>query len=400
MKLILIIIAVGLGIFLMIGCDPSSTSVSSAPEPEPVTNLFDQFIAQVDTTAEEERQALVDSFMQSIAVYAKPLTWDTTAIYLYQGNPSSSVQVPGDNNGWNPAVDVMANVDSTDFYYLIKTFPEDARLDYKFKIGNNWILDPLNPRTVTGGFGPNSELAMPAYVDPPEILEYPELEHGTVLQTTFDSEILGNSRTIRVYLPSGYEAGEEDYPTIYVHDGGEYYSLASMANVLDYSIANEICRPVIAVFVDPVNRNDEYWLNDLFMQAFVEEIVPYIDGQYHTLNDPSQRGVMGASLGGLTAFYFALMHPEIFGLCGSQSGALQINSGEIVALYQFNSKKDLKVYFDCGTCETLLDDNRQMRDVLESKDYDFVYREWNEGHSWGNWRAHIDEILQTLFGVD
>ena len=29
--------------------------------------------------------------------------------------------------------------------------------------GSDWRLDPLNPRQVTGGFGPNSELVMPGW---------------------------------------------------------------------------------------------------------------------------------------------------------------------------------------------------------------------------------------------
>jgi enterochelin esterase family protein len=38
-----------------------------------------------------------------------------------------------------------------------------------------------------------------------------------------------------------------------------------------------------------------------------------------------------------------------------------------------------------------------MKDVLEANSCIYTYREVNEGHSWGNWRRLIDDILIDLF---
>ncbi|MBC8043114.1 MAG: T9SS type A sorting domain-containing protein [Rhizobacter sp.] len=35
--------------------------------------------------------------------------------------------------------------------------------------------------------------------------------------------------------------------------------------------------------------------------------------------------------------------------------------------------------------------------VLQQKGYPYKYKEWNDGHSWGNWREHIDESLEYFF---
>jgi enterochelin esterase family protein len=35
--------------------------------------------------------------------------------------------------------------------------------------------------------------------------------------------------------------------------------------------------------------------------------------------------------------------------------------------------------------------------VLQSKGYTYQYRVYHEGHSWGNWRAHIDNALLMFF---
>lgn len=36
--------------------------------------------------------------------------------------------------------------------------------------------------------------------------------------------------------------------------------------------------------------------------------------------------------------------------------------------------------------------------VLQSHGYDYTFKQVNEGHSWGNWRALLDDILQNLVG--
>jgi len=42
-------------------------------------------------------------------------------------------------------------------------------------------------------------------------------------------------------------------------------------------------------------------------------------------------------------------------------------------------------------------ESRKMKGLLESSSCVYNYREVNEGHSWGNWRGLIDDILVDLF---
>jgi enterochelin esterase-like enzyme len=41
-----------------------------------------------------------------------------------------------------------------------------------------------------------------------------------------------------------------------------------------------------------------------------------------------------------------------------------------------------------------------MQEVLKKKNYDFVYREYPEGHTWGNWRRHLIDALIHFFGKE
>ena len=79
----------------------------------------------------------------------------------------------------------------------------------------------------------------------------------------------------------------------------------------------------------------------------------------------------------------------------------------IIKLIDEHLKKSIKLYLDIGTYEekvgadflpsTELDftsANRRMKRVLTNKDYDFIYREYHEGHTWGNWRRHLIDALK------
>src|SRR3970282_1406521 len=133
-------------------------------------NQFTEFINYVNSLSDSaSKAAAVDSFM----IYARsagiPFIEENTANFIYLGN-FSSVSVAGDFNGWNQNADALSKLVGTRLWYKTKTFELNARLDYKFvRNGNDWILDPENPNTCTGGFGPNSELSMPEYVQPWEI---------------------------------------------------------------------------------------------------------------------------------------------------------------------------------------------------------------------------------------
>ena len=43
--------------------------------------------------------------------------------------------------------------------------------------------------------------------------------------------------------------------------------------------------------------------------------------------------------------------------------------------------------------------SRRMQKILENNACLYTYREVNEGHSWGNWRNLVDDILIDFFGT-
>lgn len=375
--------------FCVLCCVCSGTSVHA--------QTFQDFLNRIFTTPDSQRTAMVDSFMTAVPAFPF-VEGDTVCHFIYRGT-GNNVTVPGDANEWDVNGFPMNRIPPTDFWYLTKIFEPDARLDYKFVLnGSTWILDPRNPHQVLGGFGPNSELRMPGYVPAPEIEYYPSILHGTLRDTTYYSINLGNSRTIRVYTPPGYETSSDSFPVVLFHDGLEYVTLAQANNVIDYLIAEDLIDPVIGVFVPPVNRTAEYAGNqqNQFTAFIVNEIMPYLDSRYRTQRNPSRRATLGASNGGNISLWLGYTHHEVFGNIAAHSSYIQPS---LVSGFQNSPRLDLRLYMDLGTYDIglLIPLVRGFVPILQSKGYDYRYIEYHEGHSWGNWRAHIDNALRMFF---
>jgi len=361
---------------------------------------FQHFLDYANSITDSlKKNAVLDSFITYHRAIRIPIAEDHFAIFLYKGNVST-VAVAGDFNGWNPSLQ-LTRAPKSNFFYAAKNFEMNARLDYKLVVNNgNWYLDPLNPNTCKGGFGPNSELAMPEYVQPQEIKYDPAIAHGKVEQKIIFSANVNSSYQVKIYLPPNYDsAASKIYPTVYFQDGYEYIDLASAVNVIDNLIAAKKIENVIAVFVKPNNRNEEYALSKRtqYRAFFVNELVPFIDSVYKTEQSPKRRLVLGDSYGGNISALICYYHSDVFGNCGLHSGAFQENNYEAYNLFISSPKKEVKFSMVWGSYESLFTNMRHFKDSLTSKNYEFNWSELPEGHSWGLWRANIDFMLEYIF---
>ncbi len=353
---------------------------------------------------EQQMQDFWDSLKTNQQI---PFRWHDTAVFLYRG--SSAPTWVGDFNGWGSEMEawVGQKMGETKYWSLKKSFPPNARLDYKIIVGNNWILDPANPQIQYSGFGPNSALLMPEWQFPEETVLAPGMIKGTLssnMQIQSSPSRLNYAVNYRVYTPYNY-ASVSNCPVIYVTDGHEYadQNLGAMVTVLDNLIFKGTIEAVIAVFIDPRDLNNgnnrrmtEYRANPKFAAFVAEELIPIIDNNFKTNPLPSKRAILGTSLGGWNSAFFGLTHSNSFHLIGIHSPAFD---NKILNDFQNSEKLPLKIYMSTGTIFDTQEKARLMRDILTEKNYPLLYKEVNEGHSWGNWRALIDEPLVYFFGI-
>ena len=172
-----------------------------------------------------------------------------------------------------------------------------------------------------------------------------------------------------------------------------------MIQVLDNMIHTGKIPGLIVVFVDAVNRNLEYRFHAGFEHMMVRELVPFIDSLYRTKAGSQYRGMMGASLGGLVSAGICIKHPDLFGFCAAQSGAFWIDKQKLLKnLETLQTRIPVFFYLDWGSYEKGIQQcNIDMTLMLDLKEIPYLFAEYHEGHSWGSWRAHIDDILISFF---
>jgi enterochelin esterase-like enzyme len=357
---------------------------------------FGRFLDRINSLPVDNRQAVADSFMKSVKSFPF-IESDTLVHFIYRGS-AKSVTLAGDMTGWLPNIE-LREIDGTNLWHHSGTYESNARLDYKFLMnGVEWILDPVNPYTCIGGFGPNSELRMPAYSDTQETKKDKSVPHGTIIDTTIFSAHMGVKREILVYLPPDYKRTSKKYPLVLFHDGKDYLEYGATQNILDNLIAQNQIEPIIAVFVPPVDRPEEYTgkLMNAYCKFIIAEVLPMVDRKYATSKDPRKRATIGPSAGGNIALYLGLKYPSSFGKVIAQSSAIR------KPVFKACSKArhmELEFYLDIGKYDLpmVIPEVREFTALLKAKKYLFTSWEWNEGHSWGNWKGHLKVPLMKFF---
>jgi enterochelin esterase family protein len=336
-----------------------------------------------------QKKQVVEEFIHS---HTWPYVQGNEVCFMFRDSLHDSVALAGDMNGWKPDSIRMCKIKGTDYFYVIQNFPADARLEYKFVRGKEYVPDPLNPVTSTGGFGINSVLRMPEYVFPKWILANRNSEITVPDTIQFKSRLLKNSRMVFIY---SHAAASKNSPLILFNDGGDYLTYGSASIVLDNLVAAGRIPPVHAVFINPVNRMREYWLNDAYLNMVFMELLPQIKQRYGWM--PESTGLGGVSLGGVTALYALKKHSSQLDFVFSQSGALWIEKEKIIhSIQQLTPVTQTfpRVWFDFGSFEGVETVHQKLELLLRQKQIPYGKQIYPEGHNWANWRAHLDRVLQ------
>ncbi len=317
------------------------------------------------------------------------------ARFIYKGS-MENVFLTGDFNNWHK--ERMIQISEND-WMLEKTFPQNARFDYKFIADGNEVLDTNNPFRSEGGFGFSSELRMPRFHYPASTKFYKDIPHGEIRKCMInDSLYFKYKRDFYLYLP--YKT-ENRLPVIVFQDGLEYILFGAAKNTLDYLIYKKEIPKIAAIFIDirKENRMKEYSAHSKYSEFLAELAIPYMEKRSGIKF--SEKYAAGASLGGFVSIDALIKYPNIFNGALSQSGALLFPEDA-----SFIPLKKKRLYLDTGKYETHTDismnisyTNAFFARKFKKAGADVIFKKWNDGHSWGNWKAHLPIALKSLFGM-
>ena len=211
----------------------------------------------------------------------------------------------------------MERLGESDLWFLTLELPTDSRVEYRFQraIGSRteWILDPLNPRTVRDPFGVWSVCQGSAYRRPRWTVEAPRVGRGELHRVPLPA---GRGEA-RVYTPVGFR-GTRPYPLLIVLDGSDYLRFASARVVLDNLIERRDIPPLIAAFVDPRKRILDFTNSPAYAAFLAEQLVPALEQRFPLRTRADERGLLGAGLGAVDALTAAWRYPGLLSKSGME----------------------------------------------------------------------------------
>lgn len=287
--------------------------------------------------------------------------------------------------------------------------------------------------------------------------QLPAISTGTLHRhENFPSRYV-SPRHIDVWTPEGYDSRKK-YAVLYMHDGQMLYDSNSSWNRQSWEIdetAGKLMQEkevqdfiIVGIWNSGAGRHSDYFpqkpfenltikekeqvfsayrgngnavfkeprlLSDNYLRFIVEELKPFIDSSYATLQKRKYTMIAGSSMGGLISLYAICEYPEIFGGAACLSthwpGIFSMENNPVPdALFRYLKEKlpsprNHKLYFDHGdaSLDSLYPPLQQKADlIIQSKGY--RSRNWQtrnfpgENHSETAWRKRVHLPLLFLFG--
>jgi enterochelin esterase-like enzyme len=316
----------------------------------------------------------------------------------------------GDNGIWSATIGPLA----PDVY------------NYQFRVDGIVTMDPVNPSVKLGfgAFPPASMVEVPG----DEFDDARDVPHGSVRMETYHSKTLGVPRTLWVYTPPGYDRGNTRYPVLYLlHGAGNIDSswmLTGRANyILDNLIAEGKAKPMIVI--NPlgyarqgIGTGPERPVatpaggappagpaaaigGGQFGRDLLDDVVPFVEQTFRTLNTTDNRAIGGLSMGGGQTAAIAFANPDKFRYVVIMSAGSNNADQNYPAFFKdaaATNKKFKLLWIGVGKDDALVGAGSKALDELLTKhNITHTYRVTEGRHEWVVWRHHLREVAPLLF---
>lgn len=315
------------------------------------------------------------------------------------------------------AQEVRLSGDSLDFTYtdgawtLAVPRPDVDRMEYLFELthpdgGTELVVDPSNPRSAPGAFGPKSVLEFESYVAPAWLAAGPP--EGRTNAIKVDSSILDAQVTGQLWSPA--DLGEDaPAPLLVVHDGPEFAELAQITTYAAAMVDQGAWPSLRVALLAPGDRDRWYAADPAYARALVTEVLPTLGPATFTVG-------AGASLGGLALLHAQRRYPDAFDGLFLMSGsffhpdhdaheARFARYGPISRLVveltgSAAGPRTVPTVLAVGRVEENAANNALMADTLRRLGYDVAQHEFGDGHNFTAWRdvlhPHLTELVRGL----
>ena len=251
---------------------------------------------------------------------------------------------------------------------------------------------------------------------------------------TIQSAVMRKGIKAAVILPDAYITSGKNFPVIYLLHGGQGKFSDWLSKTSDVLLLHKLADQYSFIIVNPDAGLSSYYFDspldtDSQYETFIaKELIEKIDGTYRTIKDKKGRIIAGLSMGGHGAMYLSARHPELYCAAGSMSGVMDINTAtwkvpaafaksrtenfkhllgpptdpanpyreySIVGMVDKLKANDVKLIFDCGFDDIMINTNRELHKLLLENGTPHDYIERPGKHEWPYWSNAVS--YQFLF---
>lgn len=252
----------------------------------------------------------------------------------------------------------------------------------------------------------------------------PRHERDHLRLLTFDSPALGGRGDVTLFVPPGSQA-ESDLPLVLLLHGvyASHWAWAlrggAHLTALRLIEAGEIPPMVLAMPSDGLWGQGSGYLPHAganFERWIVEDVPGCVSAELPQLSASSPRFIAGFSMGGWGALRLGAKYAPLFGGISAHSALTHLDALDALVNrdipYQLETPEERGVAywlerraphlpplrFDCGLEDKYLHDNRALHRRLQGRAIPHAYEEFEGGHTWAYWAAHLQDTLRFFAG--
>ena len=300
---------------------------------------------------------------------------------------------------------------------------------YCFIVDGVSVMDPENPQYFPNEGFKNSLLEIPSKEGalPHDIRS--DVDHGRVEYIHYYSKSLGATNNAVVYLPPSYMTDmQKKFPVFYLISGTTdteevYFKVGRVNYILDNLIADKQAKDMIVVmpYGNPMKlklqdapttvpgattkeRSEAMaaqmrFGGDVFSQDLINDLMPYIESNYRTINNKDNRAIGGFSRGGNQALFNGLTNLDKFSYLCSYSSFTSTDIPNVYDQAADTNKKIHLFWLGVGTDDFLYGNARDYMEFLDKKGITCVKEFTTDkfGHTWMNAKYFLSKTLPLLF---
>jgi enterochelin esterase family protein len=324
---------------------------------------------------------------------------DNTATFKYYSRTAQKVSLSGE---FLKANQMMTKDTSGVWSITVGPIKPDI-YPYLFVVDSIQVADPNNTNIFANERFKRSIVEITG--NTPLVHSLQNVPHGKISYRLYKSGTLKTTRQLLVYTPPGFNPnGKIKYPVLYLIHGGsdteETWTKVGRANLIaDNLIAEGKAKPVIIVMpygnVRPAPMPD-------FTKDVINDIIPFIEGNYPVLTDSKNRAVAGFSVGGGQTLNIGLTNTDKFAyVCSYAPYTATEEFQQNFTNYLPDANKmnsQLKLFtISVGTEDFLYESVKKNIAMFTSKGLKVKSYIVPGGHTWMNCKQYLATTLQEIF---